>query len=256
LDERGAIVFADDVVAKTQGTASPHDISQFQRYPTFRMFTMFQTFVFNNFNYYLRDVFGFRNPEATPASVIQKSMRLAIGVAAANFVFEGLLRVRSPYPTPEWAIIRGLQEHKDWKDIVWDAVKEFSEPVPIIGGMIRWSTPYKTMVPAQIQLGSDAVRALMKTKDAILGGGDFSQFRPEDVSVIGRALGLPGMSEAEKIYRRRERGASWLESFMGIRPELVGTAGGLGGSFGFEQKPEPAPKLTPEEEAVLQRYGR
>ena len=259
LDERGAIVYADDVVAKTQGTASPHDISQFQRYPSFRMFTMFQTFVFNNFNYYLRDVFGFRNPDMTPADVVKKSMRLAIGVAAANLVFEGLLRVRSPYPTPEWAVIRGLQEGKDWKDIVWDAVKEFSEPIPIVGGMIRWSTPYKTMVPAQIQLGSDAIRAMMKVKEAILGG-DFSQFKPEDYSVVGRALGFPGMSEAEKIVRRREKGASWLESFMGIRPELIDQAGGLGGAFGFTENPrskQPAgQELSPEEQEILKRYGR
>jgi hypothetical protein len=61
MSEKDAINYADDLVVRTQASALKGDISPIQRSAVGKFFTMFQTFVINDWGYLTKDVLGIRN---------------------------------------------------------------------------------------------------------------------------------------------------------------------------------------------------
>jgi len=245
-----ALHYADDIVSKTQATAAPQDLAMMQRYPILKPFLMFQTFMVNDFNYLAHDIAGIGQPRTTAwAAELKKDapkmIRYAIATTAIGTVFQTLLHMRSPYPAVAEAVWEGYMRGDNVGKIAVQVGKELSEPVPVLGGMIRWSTPYKTMMPAGIQEAADLGRVVSKIL-TLPSEFDLSKFKPEDYGAIARLLGIPGAGEVEKTYRRLKKGKGIIPAIMGTRTD-VSSYGGEGDWIDRLMGAESTPQTVPQE---------
>ena len=216
------IVFADDTVTRTQASGKISDVAQIQKTPLGRLATLFNTFIINEWNFIAQDVMGIKNPRIAPKDTMVKALRLVTATAAVNALFEGVMKVRSPFPAPEWAILHGVQEGKEGKEITIDAFRELGEQLPIFGGTIRYSTPYRTPLPTAAQTLVDATTLVTK-----ILSGRIEDASPYDVETLGKLLGIPGTSQIFKYLRRRKKGLGHAKAIIGVRTD-VGTTGGRG----------------------------
>jgi hypothetical protein len=155
-----------------------------------------------------------------------------------NVIMEDVLNMRSPYPTPEHEIAKGLLGKQGLGASIAGAAWEMLEPIPILGGTLRWSTERKTMYPAIVQAYGDVARLGGKTKRAI-SEGNLGVFKAEDLSAPLRLAGIPGVGQIEKSMRRREQGGRWIPSLLGQKIETVGKG---------------KAKLTPAEQELVRQY--
>ena len=217
MPESKAFIYADDIVTKTQASGRLGDVAAIQRSPWGRLMTLFQTFVINEWNFISKDVLGIRNPNITAGQRIAKTTRLVVSTAAVNALMEGVLNIRSPFPAPEWALKHAIEEGKEGKELYWTAAKEMAEQIPVIGGSIRWSQPWRTPLPAALQTGVDAISAAEKI---------FVKASPESLSIydletIGKLLGIPFTSQVAKYVRRRKKGLSHAQAILGVRTDAA-----------------------------------
>jgi len=224
LNHKQAVTYADDIVTRTQASGMPSDVSKIQRTATGKLATLFQTFVINEWNYISKDVLGIRNPKATVKSRVSKATRLVFATAMINALFEGVLKLRSPYPAPEWAILHAVEEGEDNPvKFAGEALTELAEQLPVFGGAIRWSSPYKPAQTAAGQVASGTLSAVGKILRL-----EPKQLTKEDLETLSKIIGVPGMSQAMKYYRRRKQGASHVEALMGIRTDITEPSGKRG----------------------------
>ncbi len=210
-------VYADDVVTKSQASGAIGDISKVQSTPVGKFFTLFQTFVINEWGLITKDVLGMRNPGKPVGKKLLDVTRLVIGTALVNAYYEGILKIRSPYPAPEWAIKHGVESGKEGRDIAGDVMKEMLEQIPVVGGAIRWSQPYRQINPsASMQTIVEGMGVLNK----------LITFKPErinayDLATVGKLIGVPGTSQIMKYISRRRRGMNHAQSILGVRVETA-----------------------------------
>jgi len=212
LDHTDAVQYADDVVTKTQASAKTGDIAPIQAHPMGKVASMFQTFVINEWHQTLKNVAGIGGEKMTGAQRAKNIGRLAFSTAVINAVFEGGLNVRSPLPAPEWALKEAIESDTKWNDALVNILKELAEPVPIFGGAIRYSTPYRQAGPPAIQIANDAKNAL----DALLSKGELGI---DQFDAIGKVLGIPGTSQITKTFRRLKKGHTIPESIIGVKSD-------------------------------------
>ena len=162
-----------------------------------------------------------------------------MATAVVNVIMEDVLKMRSPFPTPEHAILQSLKSGAGVGTTATEAGWEMLEQIPVVGGTLRWSTDRKTMYPAVAQAYGDVARLAGKTKRAI-SERDLSMFQPEDLSAPLRLMGIPGVGQVEKSMRRREQGGTWKQSILGQKMETLGTG---------------AAGLTKADKALLDKYG-
>jgi len=217
LPKKLAVEFADDLVTKTQASGQLGDIAAIQASPTGRLFTLFQTFVINDWNFLVKDVLGYKNPKSVPKGTAVKVLKYVASTVAANTLFEDVLGVRSPFPAPEKAIKYGKETGKDTKGIVGDVLTELAEQIPVIGGNIRWARPYGGMpMPAAIQTSKEFLEALNK---AIIKVSP-DKISKKDIEAFGKMFGVPGTSQLMKFIRRREKGVSIPKAIIGARTDV------------------------------------
>jgi len=240
---REAVIYADDVVTRTQASAAPRDIAPIQRTLEGRLMAMFQTFVINEWNFLSKHAFGVDNPDMTKGDRNARLLRLVISTAFINALFEDLLDMRSPFPTPEHAFVQALRQGKGVGAAGVEGAWEFLEQVPIAGGALRWSTDRRTAYPAFIQAYGDLLRLLGKARRSAVEGR-LDLFKPEDLSAPLRLIGMPGVSQAEKTLRRLEQGGNIFESVLGQKIEALGPKSNY-----------QAPPLKPADRAVVRKYG-
>jgi hypothetical protein len=212
-----AVRWADDIVIKTQASGKLHDISAIQGTPMGRLATLFQTFVIGENNWILHDVFGINNPKQHWKTTAGKTAKLVLSTAAINALFEGVLKIRSPFPSPEWELKTLLEkdEEADVFDILKTIGKEVSEQVPVIGGTFRWSTPYRTAWPAALQVGEEGFKVLSKILNFQIK--DLTRY---DIAAVGKIFGIPGTSQILKFINRLKRGMSIPKALIGVRTDL------------------------------------
>ena len=216
LDKARAKVRANDVVTKTQASAQPSDIAPIQRGAWGKTVSLFQTFVINEWNYLYKNVAGLGTKAATPKMSIAKRAtqigRLVAATAVINAIYEGVFHLQSPYPSPEWAIIDAQKQNLSTHKTIVNIGREMAEQIPIIGGSLRWSSAYRTSFPAIPQLGIDAFTRL----NALLTKPELKQY---DIDIIGKILGIPSGGQLMKYIRRRRKGMSHVEAFIGVKSE-------------------------------------
>lgn len=215
-NSRRAFTYADDVIVKTQASAQIGDIAPIQRTPMGRFATLFQTFVINEWDMLTHDVLGYKNPYMNMASRSKNIARFTLGSAVVNAVYEGIFKIRSPYPAPEFAWKRGVEEGWTGLKTAGAMGRELMEQLPVLGGVIRWSTPYRTAWPAFIQTGFvEPVQMINRLLEK-------PKLTKDQLEWVGKILGIPATSQVLKYFRRRKKGMSHAEAIIGIRTEGEG----------------------------------
>lgn len=221
LAGREAIVYADDLVTATQASGAMHDLAPIQRSQFGKTITLFQTFVLNEWNWLWGEGFGTNGlVRMTKTERMANIARLVVATGFVNAMCEKIFKIRSPFPVMEPYILAFFKGELPFKKLVEFAGREAMEQLPIAGGLIRYSTPYKKFYPAGIQVYTDAVQVIEKALSDF--DKPWRKFKPEDFAALGKFLGAPGTGQIEKTVRRRAKGANWPESVIGIRSDLAG----------------------------------
>jgi hypothetical protein len=208
-----AVRIADEAVLRTQASGKIGDVAPIQRGPTGRLVSLFQTFTISEWNWIMRDVIGIKNPEANLGKNVVRAMRFMITTTLINALFEDLLDVPSPFPAPEQAIKKGVQEGKGVVDTALSAGRELLEQIPVVGGAIKYSTDWKTNIPVPAaQLTQDTIKLISK-----LSQGQIGKINEYDLETLGKGLGIPGTSQVRKFLVRIKRGQTIPEALIGVR---------------------------------------
>ena len=230
MSEKDARLEADNLVRKSQASAAPSDIAPLQRTVSGKLVTLFQTFVINQMNFVWRDVLGRGGaiinrpgvPARRRAAVVA---RYASAVAFINAICE-YSGMQSPFPAPEWEVFEmkkdpfsiELKDDLDWWNTSVVVAREMAEQLPVVGGSIRWSTPYRLAAPSIVRVGWDATKLMVK----------FGSMNPKewgdaihlnDWDTLTKILGLPGSGQTMKFVRRIKRGMNPIAAFMGVKME-------------------------------------
>jgi hypothetical protein len=175
--------YADDVVIKTQGSSRASEISPIQRSMTGKLLTLFQTFAINNWDFFTRDVLGYKNPEVGTKAKMGRAMRLMVGVAMANALYREL-GMDPPTPDPVGAAIDEHRAGGSAVDISIEVAKELIEMFPIIGSTAKYSSapggPIVDMVYKALRFESNPMGSL---------------------DAIAKLAGVPGYGQIRKTTR-------------------------------------------------------
>lgn len=116
------------------------------------------------------------------------------------------------YFSISWEVYESIKEDWGTRKLIVRMAKEMGEQIPLMGGVIRWSQPYRVSYPAILQLGTDGIARLHN----IL----FSE-EPElstyDIDWIGKVFGIPGGGQVRKYVNRRRKGMSHIEAIVGVK---------------------------------------
>jgi hypothetical protein len=181
-----------------------------------KFMTLFQTFVINDYDMLTHDVFGFRNPYMNMAQRQRNIGRYVLATAVTNAAYEGILKIRSPYPAPFWSIKRSIEEGDSFVQAAFGVGMELAEVYPIWGGTARWSTPYRIAYPAFMQKAIVDPFQMLKRLEAK------PSITKDQAEWAATVLGIGGASQFFKYLRRRKRGQSMSEAVLGVRAEARG----------------------------------
>ncbi len=214
LTGENLIRYADDVVVKTQASAKTGDVARIQTKPLGKLATIFQTFVINNWNYWSKDVFGWKNPEMANKERVKKVARLVFGAVLINTLFEDVIGINSPLPAPEREIVAGIRGGKGIGEIAVNVAKEVAESVPVVGGSIKYTTERRQSAMPVVQQYND-INSLWQAAQRIANTGDITKFKLQDWRVLAKLLGVPGGDVAINMYRKAQAGMSFYEIISG-----------------------------------------
>ena len=192
LTEKQAIDFGRDLVTKTQASAVRSDLAPIQRTALGRAATLFQTFVINHWNFLNREVLGRQNVNVSQKQALINTMRYVVGSTLVSELYEGILGMQSPFPTPVRAFVEEYKKTGNAAKAVAKTVREAAEVIPLVGGGIRFGT---SPLGAVVQLAEEI--------PGTLGGA--RGFKPYWWEVGGKVFGVPGTSQFAKFIRRQEK---------------------------------------------------
>lgn len=189
-NSKKAATYADDLVTTTQASALPGDISPVQRTTAGKVLTLFQTFVINDWNFMLRHVIGRSNVNVDTPLALARTMRWLTAATLFNIIFEDILGINSPLPTPIKATKESLEKGDSFPSLAWNVGKEFIEPIPVIGSARYGKGPGGAMT----ELASETVKFITRQPMAKPG-----------LELGGEWLGIPGTAQIAKTIRARKR---------------------------------------------------
>lgn len=195
-----AINYADDVVTKTQASAARSDVAKIQRTTGGKVLTQFQTFVINDFNRLVKDVFGIGVKDMSKSNIIKKATTYLTAVSLWNYVTEDVLGIPTPIPRP----IKATKEGG-----IKEGAKELASNIPIVGGGFRFSSsPY------------GAIADLLSQSSQKISGKYTSQSWWE---IAGKLIGVPGVSQLKRLIK----GIDGLEDGFSITYNKRDSSGNL-----------------------------
>lgn len=186
MSEKDAIRYADDIVVKTQASASPIDMSPIQRTAVGRSATLFQTFAINEFNMLRRELAGIGNKSISKKEAAKRLMRWIVGINIVNFVYEDVLKTNSPYPAPINAAMRANERGQSPTRAF---LLELAGILPIVGGLKYGGSPF----------GATA-STIEDARDIITGTAS----NRKTAQTVGKILGVPGTMQISKLQRLME----------------------------------------------------
>lgn len=187
-----AVNYADDLVTKTQASAMPSDIAPIQRTALGKTVSSLGTFVLNEWGFITRDVLGIGNVKIDNVQAFKKTMSLIAATTLFNMVYEDLLGIDSPFPSPVTAYQEATERGDEWPSL--SVAKEFAEQVPIVGGGMRY--------------GTGALGATVGLVERIGRG----QAKPEDAGMV---FGIPGSRQVAKTIKAKNRGETPYGQIVG-----------------------------------------
>lgn len=203
LADTKAARYADDVVVKTQASGAASDVAPIQRTSAGRALTLLQTFVINDWGFFLRDVIGRGNPRISKKEGFTKLLKYVTATTALNVLYEDVLGMNSPFPTPIRAAQEALEQGDDEVSGSWIFAKELLENMPIMGGAIRYGvSPFG----APVELVGQGFEMLQKGAS------------PAKIAEwVAKAKGIPGTGMVSRYAREEERGEPLWPRLAGKR---------------------------------------
>ena len=210
-----AVLYADEVVTKTQASSLMGDLAPIQRSALGKALTLFQTFTISDWNFMYKDVFGVGRNLSTKTK-FKRTARTVIGVSLFNMFFEDVLQVNSPFPTPLRAIQRSIEAGDDPEKTAMLLGKEFIEPIPVLGSA-RYGSSFLGAFAQSVGDVAASVSGQAMSKPLWESGGKF--------------LPAPGLAQFAKSVRGYKRDADAYEIIMGPDPSKAKKKkkGGFGG---------------------------
>jgi hypothetical protein len=201
MNEAKAIRFADDAVVKTQASARPYDLSPIQRTTVGKFATLFQTFVINQWDYLLKDMLGIGGKKIAKTEIAARTLRWLVAVNVVNMIFEDLMGINSPFPTPYKKFKQEKEKDKTNMRAGVRAAAEVLDVIPFMSSFRYGSTP----------LGAGA-GVLQDFSDIV--ADKKGPTRPV-AEIAGKVAGVPGTMQASKYIKRREWGYSTPAAILG-----------------------------------------
>jgi hypothetical protein len=200
-----AIDYADDIVTKTQGSASKIDRIPIARTPTGRMFSLFQTFGTYDYSFLKKDVLGI-GTKMSSGQRTKTFLRYAMATELANIMAEEAMGIDSPFPNP-YKVIKESAENGDSAGItVYKMLTDIAAVHPIMG-----SAKYgKNIGGAALNTIEDLISRMNKEKKIpwdIIGGA------------VGKLSGVPAMGWIPRAMRIKELGGSNWDALVGNYPK-------------------------------------
>jgi len=214
-----AVKLADDAVLRTQMSGKIGDIAHIQATPLGRAISLFQTFTIGEWNWLLRDIMGFDNPNINLGTKVVRTMRFITTTVLMNAFFENILNIPSPFPAPEQALIRGIKEGKPTKEVLGSVGLEMLEQLPIVGGAIKYSQPYSRQLPSPTAQTIGDIVGLVNKVVAM------KEPNIHDLETIGKIFGIPGSSQVRKFISRIKRGESIPGALLGVQQSSESESG-------------------------------
>jgi len=189
MSVRDAATWADDVVQRTQASASAVELSPVQRTAVGKMVTSLQTFIINDAGFVLQDVMGIsmKNRTFISKETARKMFHLIWGTTALNTAFD-LMGVRSPFPQPINAFKEQLEATGDPLSATGAAAFEFVDEIPIIGGTTRFGS----------SIGGAPLNAVT---DLAMAADPRRKRGPSGLTTVGVAFGIPGTVAIQKYIK-------------------------------------------------------
>ncbi len=193
MAHRDAVLYADDIVVRTQGSAARVDLAPIQRSALGKSISLFQTFVINNWGFLTKDVAGLGiRGQRLNAQNMRRVMRYIAGASIINTMFEDVLGIRSPFPAPIKEYKRRIKDGDPEAVALANAAREVAEVVPIVGGAVRYGGhPFGAVATTLYDAVSETKRG---------------KITPRTIDVLGRLTGIPGTRQMYKLLRDQEKG--------------------------------------------------
>lgn len=211
-DREMAARFADETVVETQGSGLAGDVSPVQRAALGKLIHLFQTFTISDWNFLYKDVFGIGNKNISTGLKAKRMMNYIVATVIFNSFFEDVVGINSPFPDPYRAMKKAKEEGKDGSEIVLDTVKELGEPIPVVGGALRYGfSPFGAVVQTTSELLNTIasqdreLRSSLLPKDMDEGIARRGALAAE---ALAKLAGTPGLGQAAKSIRAAKRGES------------------------------------------------
>jgi hypothetical protein len=185
LAGKEAYNFANDVVVKTQSSASKWDVAPFQRTSLGRVASPLQTFVMGEWSWLMHDVLGLGNKAITNKDAFKKATGVVVSTFLYNTLSEDVLGVPSPRPSPLKA---AMEARQDGESVPWAVTKEMGQMLPIIGGGLKYG---RAPLGASLNLMENAFKG---------GTGEMSL-----AEIAGRMAGIPGTMQASRLSKVPEK---------------------------------------------------
>ena len=181
LSGRKAFDWADEVVIKSQGSASGIDRSNIQRTMLGKALTGLQTFTIADYNLLAREVMGFGNPSKSTLSKGASLASMIVAGTAMNLFYRNVIGMAPPNPEPIEAFQRAKEGGASNVGASVAIGKEIATKyAPIVGSMAMGKVPFG---PAG-GLVADLTAGYKAGPEAALS-----------------ALGVPGTNVLSRLYR-------------------------------------------------------
>ena len=207
MSPTGAIRYADDVVTKTQMSSLPIDVAYLQNSLIGKTIAFFQTWMIGNWNFVTRDVLGIKNPKVGRKEAMKKLIRLVIATTAINYLYENVMGMRSPNPTPVASAKRKYEENYDDIEALVELGREIASYAPIIA-----QSRYGYNIMGGVIDRANDVSMLLMSDATKNNRGDRAK---KLAGLVGDFWGIPGLRPASIYWSRVDRGYNPLESLMG-----------------------------------------
>ena len=193
--------YADDVVTRTQASARPGHTPPIRRSALGRSLTLFQTFTLNEWDFMVKDVLGLRRIRAADeARSFNRAMKWIAAATLINILYEDVLGVHSPRPTPIRAFTDELDKGGDVPSALLKSGLEALDMVPFVGG-----TRYGRGVFGPVgELVGETQKFIAR-----------DSFAPPAAEMVGYWLGVPGTAQISKAAKARERGETPYGQIVG-----------------------------------------
>ncbi len=204
LNMKDSIGYADNIVTKTQGSATRVDRIPLARTPAGRMVSLFQTFGSYDYSFLKKDVLGLGTniPKSARAKTF---MKYAAATEALNIAAE-LSGMGSPFPNPYKTIKDSADNGDSGAITILKTIEDLASVHPALG-----SAKYgKSIVGAPISSIEEVIEKMNKGKEL-----------PWDVVAQGAAkvTGIPGMGWIPRYFKIKELGGNDWEALLGKYPK-------------------------------------